>query len=117
MHGFANPRRFLKLARTLTPILLIVGLLASIGALAWGLTVVPPDRLMGETVRIIFIHVPTAWLGMAGWGTIAGASLALIVWRHPLAALAARAAAMPGLVFTALCLVTGSIWGRPTWGT
>mgnify|MGYP003709346001 FL=1 len=54
---------------------------------------------------------------MAGWMTIAGSSLAFIVWRHPLAALAARAAAIPGLVFTALCLITGSIWGRPTWGT
>lgn len=117
MHGFANPRRFLELARTLTPILLAIGVVASVGAVLWGLFVVPPDRLMGETVRIIFIHVPTAWLGMAGWGTIAGASLAFIVWRHPLAALAARAAAVPGLVFTALCLVTGSIWGRPTWGT
>jgi heme exporter protein C len=117
MHGFANPRRFLALARRLTPILVGVGLAASTAAILWGLIAVPPDRLMGETVRIIFIHVPTAWLGMAGWGTIAGASLAVIVWRHPLAALAARAAAVPGAVFTALCLVTGSIWGRPTWGT
>ncbi|GAB5349655.1 heme ABC transporter permease CcmC [Alteriqipengyuania sp. 357] len=117
MHGFANPRKFLGLARRLTPILLAVGLVASIAAVTWGLFMVPPDRLMGETVRIIFIHVPTAWLGMAGWMTIAGSSLALLVWRHPLAALAARAAAVPGLVFTALCLATGSIWGRPTWGT
>lgn len=117
MHGFANPRRFLGLAKRLTPILLVVGLLASTGAIAWGLVMVPPDRLMGETVRIIFIHVPTAWLGMAGWMTIAGSSLALLVWRHPLAALAARAAAIPGAVFTAICLATGSIWGRPTWGT
>ena len=117
MHGFANPRRFLDLAKRLTPILLAVGIVASVGAITWGLIVVPPDRLMGETVRIIFIHVPTAWLGMAGWMTIAGSSLAYIVWRHPLAALAARAAAVPGVVFTALCLVTGSIWGRPTWGT
>ena len=66
MHGFANPRRFLSLAKTLTPILLAVGLLTSAGAVVWGLFVTPPDRLMGETVRIIFIHVPTAWLGMAG---------------------------------------------------
>ncbi len=72
---------------------------------------------MGETVRILFIHVPSAWLGMAGWMTIAGASLAELVWRHPLAGIAARAAAVPGAVFTAICLATGSIWGRPTWGT
>lgn len=117
MHGFANPKRFLSLARWLTPALLVSGLVLAGGALAWGLFVVPPDRLMGETVRILFLHVPTAWLGMGGWVAIAISSLAFLVWRHPLAALAARAAAVPGLVFTAICLVTGSIWGRPTWGT
>ena len=117
MHGFANPKRFLSLARWLTPLLLISGLLLSAGALGWGLFMVPPDRLMGETVRILFLHVPTAWLGMGGWTAIALSSAAFLIWRHPLAALAARAAAVPGLVFTIICLVTGSIWGRPTWGT
>ena len=117
MHGFANPKRFLSLARWLTPLTLVAGLLLSAGALAWGVFVVPPDRLMGETVRILFLHVPTAWLGMGGWSMIAIASLVYLVWRHPLAALGARAAAVPGLVFTLICLVTGSIWGRPTWGT
>lgn len=117
MHGFANPKRFLSLASLLTPIFLIGGLLVSAGALWWGLTQVSPDRLMGETVRILFLHVPTAWLGMGGWTAIALSSLVFLVWRHPLAALAARAAAMPGLVFTLICLITGSIWGRPTWGT
>ncbi len=117
MHGFANPARFLRIARWLTAPLLIGGLLLAGAALAYGLTNVPPDRLMGETVRILFIHVPTAWLGMGGWTTIAIASLAELVWRHPLAGIAARAAAVPGAVFTAICLLTGSIWGRPTWGT
>ena len=117
MHGFANPKRFLSLARWLTPLLLVSGLVLAGGALAWGLLVVPPDRLMGETVRIIFLHVPSAWLGMGGWTAIALASAAYLIWRHPLADLAARAAAVPGMVFTAVCLVTGSIWGRPTWGT
>ena len=117
MHGFANPKRFLSLARWLTPLLLVSGLVLAGGALAWGLLVVPPDRLMGETVRIIFLHVPSAWLGMGGWTAIALASAAYLIWRHPRADLAARAAAVPGMVFTAVCLVTGSIWGRPTWGT
>jgi heme exporter protein C len=117
MHGFANPARFLRLARWLTPALLLSGLLVTGAALLWGLTAVPGERLQGETVRILFVHVPTAWLGMAGWGAIAGASLAELVWRHPLAAIAARAAALPGAVFTAICLATGSIWGRPAWGT
>ncbi len=117
MHGFANPARFLRIARWLTPLLLVSGLVIAGAALAYGLLFAPADRLMGDTVRILYIHVPAAWLGMGGWTTIAVASLVELVWRHPLAAIAARAAAVPGAVFTAICLVTGSIWGRPTWGT
>lgn len=117
MHGFANPKRFLSIARWLTPLLLASGLLLAGGALAWGYFMVPPDQLMGDSVRILFLHVPTAWLGMGGWAAIAISSLVFLVWRHPLAGLAARGAAVPGMVFTAICLITGSIWGRPTWGT
>ena len=117
MHGFANPARFLRIARWLTPMLLLGGVALAGTSLWWGLFRVPPDRLMGDTVRILFIHVPSAWLGMAGWTTIAVASVAELVWRHPLAGIAARAAALPGATFTAICLATGSIWGRPTWGT
>jgi heme exporter protein C len=117
MHGFANPARFLRIARWLTPLLLLSGIALAAAALGWGLLRLPPDRLMGDTVKILIIHVPTVWLGMAGWTTIAVASLTELVWRHPLAGIAARAAALPGAVFTALGLATGSIWGRPTWGT
>lgn len=117
MHGFANPKRFLALAQWITPLCLLSGLVITTAALAWGLLVVPPDQLMGQTVRILFLHVPFAWLGMGGWSALAIASIVFLVWRHPLAALAARATAVPGAVFTALCLITGSIWGRPTWGT
>jgi heme exporter protein C len=117
MHRFANPARFLRIARWLTPLLLLGGLLLAGGALVHGLFNVPPDRLQGETVRILFIHVPAAWLGMAGWMALAVASLVELVWRHPLAGIAARASAGPGAVFTAICLITGSLWGRPAWGT
>ena len=117
MHAFANPARFLRIARPLTPVLLLSGLAMTGAALAYGLFYAPAERLQGETVRILFIHVPTAWLGMAGWSAIAVASLVELVWRHPLAALAARASALPGAVFTFLCLASGSIWGRPAWGT
>jgi heme exporter protein C len=117
LHALANPARFLKLARPLTPALFCAGVvLIAIGAWA-GLTQTPPDYLQGETVRILYIHVPTAWLGMAGWSGIAVSSLTFLVWRHPLAMIAARAMALPGAMFAALCLITGSIWGRPTWGT
>ena len=105
------------MARWLTPALLGPGFVLAALGLAWGYFVVPPDRLQGETVRIMYIHVPAAWLGMAGWMAIAVASLTELVWRHPLAGVAARAAAAPGAAFTAICLITGSLWGRPAWGT
>lgn len=117
MHAYANPARFLKIARPLTPWLGWGGaLLIAIGFVA-GLFFTPPDYLQGETVRILYVHVPTAWLGMAGWTGLAIASLIQLVWRHPLAGVAARAIAVPGALFTALCLATGSIWGSQTWGT
>lgn len=117
LHALANPARFLRIARPLTPLLFWLGVvLVAFGCWA-GLTRTPPDYLQGESVRILYVHVPAAWLGMGGWTGIALASVALLVWRHPLAAVAARAIALPGAAFAAICLSTGSIWGRPTWGT
>ncbi len=117
MHAFANPARFLRIARPLTGWLGWGGAVLVAIALGAGLFVTPADYLQGQTVRIMYVHVPAAWLGMAGWGGIAAASLSELVWRHPLAAIAARACAVPGALFTLLCLASGSIWGRPTWGT
>jgi len=117
MHRFANPARFVRLARPLTAWFGWIGVVLVAVALAGGLLLTPPDYLQGETVRIMYIHIPSAWLGMAGWGGIAAASFGQLVWRHPLAHVAARATAVPGAVYAAICLVTGSIWGRPTWGT
>nr|WP_277923935.1 heme ABC transporter permease CcmC [Sphingomonas hankookensis] len=117
LHALANPRRFLSIARPLTPLLVWGGLaLFAFGCWA-GLTQTPADYLQGDSVRILYVHVPAAWLGMGGWSSLAIASIVFLVWRHPLAAVAARAIALPGALFTALCLATGSIWGRPTWGT
>ena len=117
MHALANPARFLKFARPATVWALWPGLILVVAGIGGGLFVTPPDYLQGESARILYIHVPTAWLGLAGWGAIATASLSQVVWRHPLAAVAGRAVAVPGAVYAALCLATGSIWGRPTWGT
>lgn len=117
MHAYANPTRFLAIARPLTPWLLGLGAaLLLVGCWA-GLTQVPGDYKQGETARILYIHLPAAWLCMGGWTSLALAGLVQLVWRHPLAGIAARAIAVPGLVFTLLCLATGSIWGKPTWGT
>jgi heme exporter protein C len=103
LHALANPARFVAIARPVTPVLLGAGIvLLAIGCWA-GLTQTPPDYLQGDSVRILYIHVPAAWLGMGGWNVDI--------------AVAARAIALPGAVFAAVCLVTGSIWGRPTWGT
>ena len=117
MQRFANPARFVRLARPLTAWLGWSGVTLALIALIGRLLLTPPDYLQGDTVRIIYIHVPAAWLGMAGWAGIAGASFTQLVWRHPLAHVAARAIATPGAVYAAICLITGSIWGRPTWGT
>jgi heme exporter protein C len=117
MHFLANPARFLKFARPATDWLLWPGLLLTAFGVLGGLTLSSPDYLQGETVRIMYVHVPAAWLGMAGWAGIAAASISQLVWRHPLASVAGRAIAPAGATFAAICLLTGSIWGRPTWGT
>ena len=117
MHRFANPTRFLKIARIATPVTALLGLALLGVGLGLGLFGSPPDYLQGETVRIMYVHVPAAWFGMGGYLFVALAGAAFLVWRHPLADVAARAAAPVGAVFTAVCLMTGSLWGRPTWGT
>ena len=112
----ANPSRFLLLAERALPWLAGLTALAFAAGLnlAWG---APDDDQQGATVKIMFIHVPSAWLAMAGWGLMSIAALGTLVWRHPLADVAARTAAPIGAAFTFLCLVTGSLWGRPMWGT
>jgi len=117
MHAFANPARFLKIARPATAWTLALAVPLILAGVIGGLFFTPRDYLQGESVRILYIHVPSAWLGMAGWGGLAVASLMQLVWRHPLSAIAGRAIAPVGAAFAAMCLATGSIWGRPTWGT
>ena len=117
MHVYANPARFLRYARPVTAWLGWAGAALVVASLGWGLLAAPSDYLQGESVRILYLHVPAAWLAMGGWTGIALAALVQLVWRHPLAAVAGRSVAVPGAVFTFLCLATGSLWGRPTWGT
>ena len=117
MHRFANPARFLRIARGATPLLTLTGLVAAAVGLWIGLFASPPDYQQGDSVRIMYVHVPAAWLASGGYFGLAIASGVALVWRHPLAAIAARAIAPVGALFTAICLVTGSLWGKPTWGT
>jgi heme exporter protein C len=117
INRLANPARFMRVSAVLLPwvgaaaaITLAVGLYLS-------LFVAPPDYQQGDSVRIMFIHVPSAWMALSTYLFIAVASAVALVWRHPLAGLAARAAAPLGAAFTLVCLATGSLWGRPMWGT
>ncbi len=113
--GFANPDRFLRLSAWLAPTLGVVGILLTAGGVGLGASG-PPDYQQGETVRIMFIHVPAAWTAMLAYAALGGASFFALVFRHPVADLAARAAAPLGAGFTAMALATGSLWGRPMWG-
>lgn len=118
MHPYlANPARFLRIARPLTALLGWAGLVMAAIGVGVGLFVAPVDRYQLDAMRIIYIHVPAAWLGVGAWTGIAIASFVQLVWRHPLSAVTGRALAVPGAVFSAICLATGSLWGRPTWGT
>jgi heme exporter protein C len=115
--SLANPGRFNGIARAITPWLAaITAMLFAIG-LYLGLFVAPAAELHGETYRIMYVHVPGAWLGMFVFASMAVAAIGTLVFRHPLADVAQKAAAPLGAGFTAICLVTGSIWGRPAWGT
>jgi heme exporter protein C len=114
--NLANPTRFMSLSATLLP---WVGSLA-VAMIAWGLYLAffsaPPDYQQGHTVKIMFIHVPSAWLAMGIYLLVAISSFGLLVFRHPLADVSAKAAVPIGAAFTFLALVTGALWGRPMWG-
>ncbi|MCH1486353.1 MAG: heme ABC transporter permease [Alphaproteobacteria bacterium] len=113
---YANPTRFMALARQVHRPLWAL----AIGVLAYGLyrvAYVPADYQQGDSVRIMFVHVPAAWMSLFGYSFIFIASVTALIFRHPLGHVAARAAAPVGAVFTLLALITGSLWGQPMWGT
>ena len=116
LHRFANPGQFLRLSSKLVPWLFWSGGVVTAGSLIWGLFFAPDDWQQGDTVRIMYVHVPFAWLASAGYFTLAACSVASLIWRHPLADLAAVEIGPVGAGFTAVCLATGSLWGKPTWG-
>ena len=116
INWLANPARFTRFSTRALPwcswsaaVVLAVGLY-------WSLAVAPPDYQQGDAVRIMYVHVPAAWMALSVYLMLAVASAVALVWRHPLAEVAARAAAPIGAAFTFVCLATGSLWGRPMWG-
>lgn len=114
---YANPTNFLRLAEKLLPWLAGVTAVSLAVGLAMAFFTAPADYQQGETVRIMYIHVPAAWVSMLSYIVMTAAALATLVWRHPLAEAAQKAAAPLGAAFTFVCLVTGSLWGKPMWGT
>lgn len=117
LQAFANPTRFMSLSgRILGPMAVVTALLLLSG-LYFALLDSPPDYQQGETVRIMYVHVPSAWLAMMGYMVMALASAMALIFRHPLADVCAKSAAPIGAAFTFLALVTGSLWGKPMWGT
>ena len=117
MISLANPTRFLSIVDAVVPWLAALTVLLLGVGLYLSFFVAPPDYQQGETVRIMFIHVPSAWVAMGCYVLIAIAALGTLIWRHPLADVAAKAAAPIGAIFTLVVLITGSLWGKPMWGT
>ncbi len=117
MHKFANPARFMRLSKIFLPWFMGLTILLFASGLYYAFFLAPEDYQMGNTYRIIYIHVPAAYMAQFGYGIIAVASAVGFIWKHPLADQAARATAPLGAGFTALALLTGSLWGKPMWGT
>ena len=117
MHRFANPNRFLRIGRAALPWSAGFSILCIGVGLYLALFVSPPDYQQQETVRIMYVHVPSAWVALFVYSSMAISSAMALIWKHPLADLIAKASAPVGAGFTLICLATGSLWGKPMWGT
>jgi heme exporter protein C len=117
MHRFANPTRFLRLVDRVEPWAWGVAIVTIVLGIGWGLLIAPQDYQQGDTVRIMYVHVPSAWMALAIYSGMAIASAVGLIWRHAVADLVAKASAPIGAGFTLVNLVTGSLWGKPMWGT
>ena len=114
---FANPNRFMRLSAALVPWMAGATVIFGAAGLYLGLFQAPADYQQGESVRIMYVHVPAAWMALFCYTSMAAASATALIWKHPLADLAARSTAPIGICFTFLALITGSLWGKPMWGT
>ncbi len=114
---YANPTRFLKLANAILPWVAGLTVILIATGLYFAFAASPPDYQQGQTVRIMYVHVPSAWMAMFAYAFIVLASAVGLIWKHPVAHVSALAAAPIGTCFTLICLTTGSLWGKPMWGT
>ncbi len=113
----ANPKRFMVLSRAVLPWVAGLTVIFAVAGLYLGLFVAPPDYQQGESVRIMYVHVPASWAALFSYVGMAAAAAVGLIWKHPLADMAAKSTAPIGAAFTFLALVTGSLWGKPMWGT
>lgn len=116
MHKFASPAQFARLSAAILPVAVMVAVFAAALGLYLGLAVAPDDYQQGAMVKIMYIHVPSAWMASMVYGVMALMSASFLIWRHTLADVIARESAAIGAVFTLICLITGMLWGKPTWG-
>jgi len=116
MHRFANPANFIRIADRIFPWLIGATFILLIFGLVQALVISPPDYQQGDSVRIMYVHVPAAWMSMMIYSVMAAASASFLIWKHPLADIVARESAPIGAGFTLITLVTGSLWGKPMWG-
>ena len=117
MHRLANPTIFLRLCNTVKPWAVAITLICLATGLYFSLFKSPPDYQQSDTVRIMYVHVPAAWMAMFCYSAMALSSAAALIWGHLVAQLIAKATAPIGAAFTFLALTTGSLWGKPMWGT
>jgi heme exporter protein C len=117
MFRLANPARFMRLSAAILPWCAGATTLLLVAGLVLALFLSPPDYQQGEAVRIMYVHVPAAYLASLAYAVVALASATTLIWRHPLADIAAQEAAPLGAGFTLICLISGSLWGEPMWGT
>jgi heme exporter protein C len=117
MHKYANPTQFMGIANRALPWTTVLAVILFAVGLPWALVYSPADYQQGDAARIMYVHVPAAWMGLMIYAIVAGGSAAFLIWRHPVANLVARASAPLGAMFTAVCLISGMLWGKPMWGT
>ncbi len=117
MHKFANPTRFMKIANAIFPYISIACIVSLVVGIYYAIFNSPPDYQQGDSVRIMYIHVPAAYIAVMIYMVIASASASSLIWKHPLSDIVARSSAPIGAAFTFLCLITGALWGKPMWGT
>lgn len=116
MHRFANPANFIRISDKLLPWFSAATICLLIYGLAQALFISPSDYQQGDSVRIMYVHVPAAWMSMMIYSVMAAASASFLIWKHPLADIIARVSAPAGAGFTLVTLITGSLWGKPMWG-